>query len=72
MMTTTISDMETAYTDAAGRAISDVDAETTSHLEGLFLVKTHAAFKTGSSLNGRILAQTACTLDTATITKPST
>jgi len=47
-----------------------VDAGTTSHLEGVFLVKTHAAFKTGSSLNGRVLAQTACTLDTATIKEP--
>jgi hypothetical protein len=47
-----------------------VDAGTTSHLEGVFLVKTHAAFKTGSSLNGRVLAQTACTLDAATITQP--
>ncbi|KAJ1485243.1 IBP-8 [Baffinella frigidus] len=47
-----------------------VDAGTTSHLEGVFLVKTHAAFKTGSSLDGRILAQTACTLDAATITQP--
>jgi len=48
-----------------------VDAGTTSHLEGVFLVKTNAAFKTGSSLNGRILAQTACTLDASTITQPS-
>jgi hypothetical protein len=154
MMTTAISDMETAYTDAAGRSISDganinikagliagttftagvynwgsdvdfssdiylegtatdlfifqstgnviagsgakvmlvddrtgggipqasnivwqvagyLDAGTTSHLEGTFLVKTHAVFKTGSSLNGRILAQTAATLDSATITQPA-
>jgi len=49
-----------------------VDAGTTSHLEGIFLVKTHAAFKTGSSLNGRIFAQTAVTLDGATITAPVT
>ncbi|KAJ1464593.1 hypothetical protein T484DRAFT_3164825 [Baffinella frigidus] len=49
-----------------------VDAGSTSHLEGVFLVKSHAAFKTGSSLNGRVLAQTACTLDAATITQPST
>ena len=35
-----------------------LDAGTTSHLEGVFLVKTKAVFKTGSSLNGRILAQT--------------
>jgi hypothetical protein len=48
-----------------------LDAGTTSHLEGIFLVKTKAVFKTGSSLNGRILAQTACTLDTATIVQPS-
>lgn len=45
---------------------------TTAHVEGIFLVKTHAAFKTGSSLNGRILgAQTAVTLDHATITQPA-
>jgi len=48
-----------------------VDAGTTSHLEGVFLVKTHAAFKTGSSLNGRILAQTAVTLQMTTITTPT-
>ena len=47
-----------------------VDAGTTSHLEGVFLVKNHAALKTGSSLNGRILAQTACTLDSATVAQP--
>ena len=45
-----------------------IDAGTTSHLEGVLLVKTKAVFKTGSSLNGRILSQTACTLDKATIT----
>jgi hypothetical protein len=45
-----------------------LDVGTTAHLEGVFLVKTHAAFKTGSSLNGRILGQTHVTLDSATIT----
>ena len=35
-----------------------LDAGTTSHLEGIMLVKTKAVFKTHSSLNGRILAQT--------------
>lgn len=44
-----------------------VNAGTTSHLEGIFLVKTHFVMKTGSSLNGKIFAQTACTLDSATI-----
>jgi hypothetical protein len=46
------------------------DAGVGSHLEGIILVKTHAAFKTGSSINGRILAQTACTLDRVTVTEP--
>jgi hypothetical protein len=44
-----------------------VDVGTTAHMEGVFLVKTHAVFKTGSSLNGRVLAQTAVTLDSTTI-----
>ena len=44
---------------------------TTSHLEGVYLVKTHAVMKTGSSLYGKILAQTACTLDSATIVDPT-
>jgi hypothetical protein len=42
-------------------------AGTTSHLEGTFLVATHAVFQTGSSLNGRVLSQTAVTLDHTTI-----
>jgi len=40
---------------------------TTSHVEGVFLVKTAITFNTGSSLNGAALAQTAVTLDAATI-----
>ena len=48
-----------------------LDAGTTSHLEGIFLVKTKAVFKSGSSVNGRILSQTACTLDSATIVAPT-
>jgi hypothetical protein len=47
-----------------------VEAGEGSHLEGVFLVKTRAVFKTGSSLNGRILTQTACTLDAATVKQP--
>jgi hypothetical protein len=42
-----------------------------AHLEGVLLVKTAVTFTTGSSLNGRILTQTACTLGMATITEPS-
>jgi hypothetical protein len=41
-----------------------------AHLEGIVLVKTKAVFETGSSLNGRVLAQTAVTLDMSTITAP--
>jgi hypothetical protein len=40
-----------------------------AHLEGVLLVKTDVTFMTGSSLNGRILAQTACVLQMATITE---
>jgi hypothetical protein len=48
-----------------------LDVGTTAHAEGVFLIKTHAVLKTGSSLEGHVLAQTACTLDTATITSPA-
>jgi hypothetical protein len=48
-----------------------VDAGTTSHMEGIVLVFTNAAFKTGSSINGRILSQTAVTLDSVTVTEPT-
>jgi len=51
------------------QAAGAVEAGTTSHLEGVFIVATRGVFKTGSSLNGRILAQTAVTLDQATITQ---
>eukprot|EP00242_Pyramimonas_sp_CCMP2087_P013755 CAMPEP_0198202432 /NCGR_PEP_ID=MMETSP1445-20131203/5610_1 /TAXON_ID=36898 /ORGANISM="Pyramimonas sp., Strain CCMP2087" /LENGTH=266 /DNA_ID=CAMNT_0043873359 /DNA_START=151 /DNA_END=951 /DNA_ORIENTATION=- len=42
-----------------------------AHLKGILLVKTDVLFTTGSSLNGRVLAQTACNLQMATITEPS-
>jgi hypothetical protein len=41
-----------------------------SHMEGILLVKTDVTFLTGSSLNGRVLSQTACNLQSATITQP--
>ena len=40
-----------------------------AHMEGILLAKSHVLFKTGSSLNGRILSQTACVLQKATITE---
>jgi hypothetical protein len=38
-----------------------------AHMEGVMLVKTAATFITGSSINGRVLTQTACALQQATI-----
>ena len=41
-----------------------------AHMEGILLVKTDILFGTLASLNGRVLAQTACNLQIATITEP--
>jgi hypothetical protein len=43
---------------------------TGASMEGIILSKTDVTFKTGSSLNGRVFAQTACVLQMATITQP--
>jgi hypothetical protein len=40
------------------------------HFEGVLLTKTTAVLQTGASMNGRILAQTAVTLQEATVTQP--
>ena len=44
---------------------------TTAHFEGVILAKTMIAMKTGASANGRLLAQTAVTLDQSTVTQPA-
>jgi hypothetical protein len=44
-----------------------VNVGTTAHMEGILLVKNGVTFMTGSSLDGRIFAQTACVLQMATI-----
>jgi len=41
-----------------------------AHMEGIILCKTKVDFLTGSSLNGRILSQTAANLQSAIITQP--
>jgi hypothetical protein len=46
-----------------------VEVGSGAHVEGILLVKTGVTFKTSSSLNGRVLAQTACVLQQATITE---
>lgn len=43
---------------------------TTSNFAGVLLCKTNVALQTGASMNGRIFAQTAVTLDQATVTQP--
>jgi hypothetical protein len=51
---------------------SDVVAiGTTAHFEGIILAKTMIAMKTGASMNGRLLAQTAVTLDQNVVTQPA-
>jgi hypothetical protein len=51
--------------------VSDaVTVGTRAHMEGIILGKTSVHLETDSSLNGRILAQTACTLDKATVNEP--
>ena len=44
---------------------------TTAHFEGIILSQTAISLKTGASMNGRALAQTAVALDAATITQPA-
>ena len=44
---------------------------TYSHFEGVVLCATDVALMTGATMNGRILAQTAVTLQMATLTQPA-
>ena len=44
---------------------------TTSHFEGIILGKTGINMQTGASINGRLLAQTAVTLQKNTVKKPN-
>ena len=48
-----------------------VDLGTTAHCEGIVLSKTSVALETGASINGRLLAQTAVTLDSSTVVAPA-
>ena len=44
---------------------------TTAHFEGVVLAKTNIAVNTGASVNGRLLAQTAVTLQMNAVTQPA-
>jgi hypothetical protein len=48
----------------------NVKVKVGADLKGILLVKTDVLFETGSALDGRVLAQTACNLQMATITEP--
>lgn len=47
-----------------------VEIGTTSHFEGIILSQTSIVLNTGASANGRLLAQTAVTLDANAVTSP--
>jgi hypothetical protein len=57
---------ENIFWQVAGK----VEVGAGAHMEGIILCKTAVTFISNSSLNGRILAQTAVTLGQATITQP--
>jgi hypothetical protein len=44
---------------------------TTSHCEGVILAKASIALATGASINGRLMAQTAVTIDSSKIVEPA-
>jgi hypothetical protein len=48
-----------------------VDLGTTSHLEGIVLCQTMINLRTGASVAGRLMAQTAVNLDASTVTQPA-
>ncbi|HMJ54671.1 MAG TPA: ice-binding family protein [Polyangiaceae bacterium] len=48
-----------------------VDFGTTAHCEGVVLTQTAVTLRTGASLNGRLLAQTAVNIDTSTVVAPA-
>jgi hypothetical protein len=55
---------ENIFWQVAGTVVVEAGA----HLEGILLVKTAVTFQAESSLNGRVLTQTRCDLDQASIT----
>jgi Ice-binding-like len=52
------------------QASGDVAIGTTAHFEGVIFAKKLIALKTGASANGRLLAQTAVTLEKNAVSLP--
>jgi hypothetical protein len=48
-----------------------VQLGTTAHLEGVVLTRTSITLATGASINGRLLAQTAVSIDGSTVVEPA-
>jgi hypothetical protein len=48
-----------------------VDLGTTAHCEGVILTQTSVTLRTGASINGRLLAQTAVNLDGNSVVEPA-
>jgi hypothetical protein len=48
-----------------------VEVGTTAHIEGVVLGQTGIALRTGATINGRLMAQTAVTLDGNTVVVPA-
>jgi hypothetical protein len=55
------------FWEVAGSAVFN----TTSHFEGVVLSKTSVALKTGASITGRLLAQTAVSIDSSAVVQPA-
>jgi hypothetical protein len=48
-----------------------VDLGTTAHCEGVILAQTSITLRTGASIKGRLLAQTAVNIDGSTVVEPA-
>jgi hypothetical protein len=53
------------------QSFGEVRIGTNAHMEGVVLCETAIILETGASVNGRLLAQTAVTLDQNTVTEPT-
>jgi hypothetical protein len=59
------------FWQVVGDGVADVTLGTTSHFEGIILSKNAINLRTGASINGRLYAQKAVTLQSSTVTKPA-